>query len=115
MENRRNHETSAVATLLRVPSAAEIERRLQRRRLQHASFVQRLETWALERAGGDLGAVVVEHPRDDAVIIALGVPCEDCLTLVYSQGEDGHVVRFGALPGVSWSEFIVAQCGRSGL
>lgn len=110
MDDLQNRETSAarVATL---PSPDDFLAALTRRTQLHDGFMVRADAWATARAGGDPDAVVVEYPRDAAVVIALGVPCYDCFGLVYAEGQDGHHVRFGAEAGRHWAALISATCG----
>lgn len=108
--------------------ASRLERLLERRELQRASWVQRAQTWEDGRSA-ELGPV--EFPRDARVVIGLGVPCVDCLVLVYEQDQEGgelgrpeladgavpagparHHVSFGILPGRHWAEFVAARCYR---
>lgn len=113
-----------------------LERLLQRRRLQHDSFVERAKVW---ESGRPPAAGPVEFPRDMPLVIGLGVPCEDCLVLVYEQGQlggtlvadvkaeleavarmrgdsaptavvAGHEVFFGMVPGVHWALLVAARC-----
>lgn len=110
----------------------ELERLLTRRRLQHDSWMERAKTWEANRP---TVAGLVEFPRDQAQVIALGVPCVDCLQLVWQQApvgarfgaglvledddEDGelavapvHEVTFMIRPGEHWSRFVAARCYR---
>lgn len=87
--------------------------RIATRERQHAGWLVRADAWANSRAAG--APVEVIYPRDAAAIAALGVPCDDCLTLVHRQGEDGHVIRYWAESGRHWAALISAHCGRSGL
>lgn len=93
-----------------LPSPDDMLAQLRRREVLRDDFVQRAHDWAVERAGS-AEAVVVEHPRDEPAILALGVPCGDCLTLVYTT-EGGHHVRFGAEAGRHWAALITAHCRR---
>jgi hypothetical protein len=61
-----------------------LERLLERRRLQHGAYVERARAWEANRPAS---AGPVEFPRDEAQVIALGVPCVDCLALIYEQGQ----------------------------
>jgi hypothetical protein len=111
MDDLTNHETSGarVATL---PPRGLFSVELGRRQAAREAFIRRADAWAVARAGGDRAAVVITHPVDEAVIIALGVPCDDCFGLVYAEGEDGHHVRFGMDAGRHWAALISARCGR---
>jgi hypothetical protein len=79
-----------------------------RRRALRQQFTDAVVEWARARGG-------VELPRDTLAIIALGVPCDDCLTAVKTYG-GVHRFRFddyqGIGEGAHWSETISARCGR---
>lgn len=122
------------------PTGAALERLIRRRGLQHDAWVERAKAW--EASPDRQPAGPVEFPRDEAAVIALGVPCFDCMVLVREQGEPGgvrapdvaaelasvavllgdeqlaavpaggHVVTFGMVPGRHWAEFVVARCSR---
>ncbi len=114
----------------------QLERLLERRRLQHDAWVERAQMWERNRPAS-VGPV--QFPRDEAAVIALGVPCVDCLVLVCRQGESGgtavaevaeeladlaalrgfdvgapagHVVTFRVVPGRHWAEHVAARCAR---
>lgn len=86
--------------------------RIAARERQHAEWLTRADSWARRRAGG--GPVEVVYPRDIEAILALGVPCRDCLGLIYVPGVGGHTIRFGAAAGEHWAALISASCGRLG-
>ncbi len=135
-----------VSTIVDVPGseargrefAARLERLLLRRALQRDSFIERAKVW---ESGRPPSAGDVVFPRDTAAVVALGVPCVDCLVLVHFEGQPGgtwpaevaaeldavaqmrgdgpddgagvgHRVVFGVLPGRHWAEFVVARCSR---
>lgn len=55
---------------------------------------------------------VMVWPQDEAEILALGVPCDDCVTVVTTLV--GHTLDVTMVrPGLHWSDGIVARCGRA--
>lgn len=108
MDDRNSETWAARVATLPPPPLAELARRITVREDQYAGFIRRADAWASSRP--EPGVVV--YPRDAAVVAALGVPCDDCLTLVYAQGEDGHVIRYGVADGEHWAALISAHCGR---
>lgn len=96
-----------VATL---PSPEDLLRRIAQRERQHREFVARAQRWEVSRADAAPGVV---FPRDEVAVVALGVPCDDCLVLIYRQGSYGHRVRLGFASGLHWAALISAHCGRS--
>lgn len=101
------------ATTAAVTGATALLERVAARERQHLEFVARADAWARDRAGDEPVAVV--YPLDAAAIAALGVPCDDCLTLVHADGEREHRIRYGAANGLHWAALISAHCGRTGL
>jgi hypothetical protein len=95
-----------LAALGALPSAEVLLERERQRALQRADFIARAGRWLDERGGR------LVLPLDRAELVALGVPCEDCLELVTAEGAGGHLVdvRFGAGERVGAS--IAARCGR---
>jgi hypothetical protein len=63
-----------------------LARLLERRDLQRGAWLERAKAW---EAGRPSAAGVVQLPRDARQVVALGVPCVDCLVLVYEQGQVG--------------------------
>jgi hypothetical protein len=116
MDDLMNGETMAPGIpgqLATLPPPDTTLAQLRRRETQLEGWLARADQWAVARAGGRRRDVVVEYPRDTAVVIALGVPCSDCFALVYAEGQDGHHVRFGAEAGRHWAALIRASCRRA--
>lgn len=105
----RVDDRSFAARVATLPSHEELMRRIALRKEQHLAFVVRADRWANTRTDAEPGVV---FPRDEAAVLALGVPCDDCLVLIYAQGQSGHVVRFEWWSGRHWAALISAQCGR---
>lgn len=104
MDDLSNRETLTARVVTPFPPEV-ILGRIRRREAQNHAFVERV------RARFGDGPVVVD---DQADVVALGVPCDDCLALVYVDGEDGHLVQFGSAGGQRWAALISARCGRLG-
>lgn len=102
---------TAVAAERPVPGSDQLERWISERELQRAAFLERCTAWAVGR--GDL---VLSWPADEAAVVALGVPCDDCVTVVESLEARGsrsrHVLQVTARMGEHWARGIVAKCGR---
>jgi hypothetical protein len=96
-----------------LPAPGAQSRAEQRRQLQRAGWRERADAWATARAGSAGVPVAVVWPRDMAVVVALGVPCDDCRELVYEQGQSGHRVRVAVEDGRHWAELVTATCGRA--
>lgn len=95
-----------------VPPVEQLERWLTDREVQRREFVARAHTWATGR--GDL---VLSWPDDQAAVLALGVPCDDCVTVVddLESGPDRarHELQVTGRDGEHWAHGIVARCGRA--
>ncbi|GLY08205.1 hypothetical protein [Actinoplanes sp. NBRC 101535] len=82
-----------------------LERRLQVRADQRGAFLDRARL-RFPRAA----------PADAGLVLALGVPCDFCLHLVFTDGEDGHRL-IGFVPGSAsgesrhWAQGLGASCG----
>jgi hypothetical protein len=89
-----------------VSSWSDHDRRLV---LARRVFEARVARWLGERGGR------FTLPDDRAVLIALGVPCEDCLEVVTEDGADGHQVQVWRTDGpVEPSPvLLVARCGQT--
>lgn len=93
-----------------VPTVEDLERWIAARELQHVEFLARAAVWGAER-----GDPVLTWPRDQAAVLALGVPCDDCVTVVRELepvGGPRHVLRVTGYAGRHWAAGIVARCGR---
>lgn len=94
-----------------VPPGDQLERWISDRERQRAAFLERCTAWAARR--GDL---TLTWPADEAAILALGVPCDDCVTVVESLEARGsrsrHVLQVTGREGDHWAYGISAKCGR---
>lgn len=97
-------DADMLARLATLPPAEVLLDRDRRRRATRADFVERLARW-LDGRGGQL-----RLPRDQAELIALGVPCEDCLELVTVEGAGGHLVDIRSAQGERLGASIAARC-----
>ncbi|MEU7591278.1 hypothetical protein AB0A95_33900 [Micromonospora sp. NPDC049230] len=79
--------------------------RIQRRERARAGFLDRVGRWVAEQGG------LMRLPADRAVVIAFGVPCENCDLVVTEDGQGGHRVEFGASAGELLGASIVTRCG----
>lgn len=90
-----------------MPSTAQLEEWLAERLAQRHEFLRRCLFWSADRGG------VLEWPGDQAAILRLGVPCENCVTVVHRLGAAGGshrlVVRMVPAP-LHWSDGITAHC-----
>lgn len=99
--------SGAVMTGL-VPPAAQLERWLAERLAQRQEFLRRCIAWGA--VGTRMGALV--WPQDEAEILALGVPCDDCVTVVTTLVAHTLTVTMVG-DGLHWSDGIVARCGKA--
>lgn len=105
-------ETETAVAGRPTPTVVDLRRWLLARLSQRAEFLARASAWAQGR--GDL---VLTWPQDQPAVLALGVPCDDCVTLVYDlepgAGRDRHVLQVTGTDGAHWARGIVARCGRA--
>ena len=91
-----------------VPPADQVERWLAERLAQRQEFLRRCIAWGA--VGTRMGALV--WPQDEMEILALGVPCDDCVTVVTALGT--HTLTVVMVGGrLHWSDGIVARCGKA--
>lgn len=101
----------APAPMRPLPPVGQLVRWLDDREVQRREFVERAHAWAVGR--GDL---VLSWPADQDAVLALGVPCLDCVTVVHSleagPGRAAHVLQVTGREGRHWAYGITALCGR---
>jgi hypothetical protein len=99
-------DAELLARLAALAPAEVLRERERRRALERGNFLERAGRWLSGRGGR------VRLPEDRAAIIALGVPCADCLELVTEDGAGGHLVELRCSGGERFGASIAARCGR---
>ena len=91
-------------------AVADLGRWTTARERQRDEFRARAAAWAFED-----GRTVVRWPRDQMLVLRLGVPCDDCVQVVHQlgpgPGRARHVVRVAGVAGEHWSDRFTAACG----
>lgn len=108
-------ETEVTEWVRPVPPPEQLERWLLDRVDQRAEFLRSCIAWAVPR-GGEMW-----WPEDRAALLELGIPCDDCATVVHQAVDELHAAPargehwliVTAVGGAGhWSDGIVAKCGQ---
>lgn len=89
-----------------VPSSSQIEEWFTTRTRQRDEFRIRAQRWIEQWPQRSL-----LWPQDQAAIVALGVPCDDCLQPVDQLHDGRHRIRRMVLGRSHWADGIWAHCG----
>jgi len=75
----------------------------------HRRFEAEAQEWMLERPGR-----TAHLPEDLRLIVALGLPCAGCLSVIYRYGTPGHeIVWERVTDGRHWAAGITTTCAAS--
>lgn len=95
-----------------LPSVATLMHWTSTRVRQRREFAERAEAGATVR-----GSSTLTWPDDQAWVLSLGVPCDDCLAVVTILPEGirrrRHWLAVIWSQGTHWAEGITAHCGGS--
>ncbi len=85
---------------------APVDYRTADRLAQRRAFLGRCIARAVPWGGA------LTWPTDQAAILALGIPCSDCVSVVYAlEGRRRHTIRVVLVgPALHWSDGITAHC-----